>query len=148
MLNTITVMGRLTADPELRHTGNNIPVASFTLAVDRDYKDKASGEKQTDFIPVVAWRSSAEFAAKYFSKGRMAVVSGSLQMRKWTDKDGNKRVSAEILAEHIYFGDSKQSGDSAPATGGTYYGGNQGNTYGGGVSVSANDYDDDSDLPF
>ena len=89
MLNTITIMGRLTADPELRHTGNNIPVASFTLAVDRDYKDKASGEKQTDFIPVVAWRNSAEFAARYFAKGRMAVVSGSLQMRKWTDKDGN-----------------------------------------------------------
>lgn len=156
MLNTITVMGRLTADPELRHTGNNIPVASFTLAVDRDYKDKASGEKQTDFIPVVAWRNSAEFAAKYFSKGRMAVVSGSLQMRKWTDKDGNKRVSAEILAEHIYFGDSKRDGDSAPATGGTYYGGNQSNTYGGGVNVSGSDYSDygpetlgdDEALPF
>lgn len=148
MLNTITVMGRLTADPELRHTGNNIPVASFTLAVDRDYKDKASGEKQTDFIPVVAWRNSAEFAAKYFSKGRMAVVSGSLQMRKWTDKDGNKRVSAEILAEHIYFGDSKRDGDSAPATGGGTY-------YGGGVNVSGSDYSDygpelgdDEALPF
>lgn len=144
MLNTITVMGRLTADPELRHTGNNIPVASFTLAVDRDYRDKASGEKQTDFIPVVAWRNTAEFAAKYFAKGRMAVVSGSLQMRKWTDKDGNKRTSAEIMAENIYFGDSRQSSDSSPTNDpyvGSTYGGSQGNTYG-------SDYDNSMDLPF
>ena len=144
MLNTITVMGRLTADPELRHTGNNIPVASFTLAVDRDYRDKASGEKQTDFIPVVAWRNTAEFAAKYFAKGRMAVVSGSLQMRKWTDKDGNKRTYAEIMAENIYFGDSRQSSDSSPTNDpyvGSTYGGGQGNTYG-------SDYDNSMDLPF
>lgn len=144
MLNTITVMGRLTADPELRHTGNNIPVASFTLAVDRDYRDKASGEKQTDFIPVVAWRNSAEFAAKYFAKGRMAVVSGSLQMRKWTDKDGNKRTSAEIMAENIYFGDSRQSSDSSPTNDpyvGSTYGGSQESTYG-------SDCDNSMDLPF
>ena len=141
-LNTISIMGRLVRDPELRHTSNNIPVASFTLAVDRDYKDKATGEKTADFIPVVAWRNSAEFAAKYFSKGRMAVVSGSLQMRNWTDKDGNKRTTAEVLAEHIYFGDSKKDGDSAPASGG--YGG----TYYQPVDVNAADYDDDSDLPF
>lgn len=121
MLNHCTLMGRLVRDPELRHTGNNVPVASFTIAVDRDFK-AASGEKETDFVDVVAWRNTAEFVSKYFSKGRMAVVSGRLQMRKWTDKDGNKRVSAEIVADNVYFGDSKNSsasdGFSAPAADG------------------------------
>lgn len=121
MLNHIAIMGRLCKDVELRHTGNNVPVASFTIAVDRDFK-AAGGEKETDFVDIVAWRNTAEFASKYLSKGRMAVVSGRLQMRKWTDKDGNKRVSAEIVAENVYFGDSKNSsaldGFSAPVTDG------------------------------
>ena len=121
MLNHIVIMGRLCKDVELRHTGNNVPVASFTIAVDRDFK-AAGGEKETDFIDIVAWRNTAEFASKYLSKGRMAVVSGRLQMRKWTDKEGNKRVSAEIVAENVYFGDSKNSsasdGFSAPAADG------------------------------
>ena len=108
MLNHITVMGRLTRDPELRHTGSGVPVASFTLAVDRDFADKQSGKKETDFIDITAWRSTAEFVSKYFTKGRMAVASGRLQMRKWEDNDGNKRVSAEIVAENVYFGDSKK----------------------------------------
>lgn len=107
MLNNCTIMGRLTRDPELRHTGSNIPVASFTLAVDRDRKNQ-NGEKETDFIDVAAWRSTADFVSKYFAKGQMAVVSGRLQMRKWEDKDGNKRVSAEVVAENVYFGDSKK----------------------------------------
>ena len=111
MLNQIFIMGRLTRDPELRHTASGTPVASFTVAVDRDFKTK-DGEKETDFIDVVAWRSSAEFVSKHFRKGRMAVVSGRLQMRKWTDKEGNNRVSAEVVAENIYFGDSKKD-DSA-----------------------------------
>ena len=145
MLNAITIMGRLTADPELRHTGSNIPVVSFTLAVDRDFKDKATGEKQTDFIPVVAWRNTAEFAAKYFSKGRMAVVAGSLQMRKWTDKDGNKRTSAEVLAEHIYFGDSKKDGDSGGSYTGNYGDTRQSDPFGA-ADIPGDDYDDN--LPF
>ena len=112
MLNHIDLMGRLTRDPELRRTGSGIPVASFTLAVDRDFSMKGQ-EKETDFIDVVAWRSTAEFAAKYFSKGRMAVVSGRLQIRVWQDKDGNKRRSAEVMAENIYFADSRQDGGNA-----------------------------------
>lgn len=113
MLNHIIIMGRLTRDPELRRTGSGTPVASLTLAVDRDFKN-SDGEKDTDFIDVTAWRNTAEFVSKYFSKGRMAVVSGRLQIRNWTDKDGNKRRSAEVLAENVYFGDSKSDG----ATGG------------------------------
>ena len=105
MLNHITVMGRLTRDPELRRTGAGIAVASFTVAVDRDFGN--NGEKETDFIDCVAWRQTGEFVDKYFSKGRMAVVSGRLQIRSWTDKDGNKRRNAEIVADNVYFGDSK-----------------------------------------
>ena len=111
MLNRIDLMGRLVRDPELRHTGSNIPVASFTLAVDRDRKNE-SGEKETDFVDIVAWRNTADFVSKYFTKGRLAVVSGRLQMRKWTDKDGNKRTSAEVVAENVYFGDSKPNSES------------------------------------
>ena len=111
MLNHITLMGRFVRDPELRHTGSNIPVASFTLAVDRDRKNE-SGEKETDFVDIVAWRNTADFVSKYFTKGRLAVVSGRLQMRKWTDKDGNKRTSAEVVAENVYFGDSKPNSES------------------------------------
>ena len=103
-------MGRLTRDPELRCTQSQTPVASFTLAVDRDFSGRDGGEKQTDFIDCVAWRSTAEFISKYFSKGRMAVVGGRLQLRDWTDKDGNKRRSAEVIVENIYFGDSKRDG--------------------------------------
>ena len=108
MLNQITIMGRLTRDPELRRTGNGIAVASFTLAVDRDYASKETEERETDFIDVVAWRQAGEFVSKYFQKGRMAVVSGRLQIRGWTDKEGNKRRTAEVVAENIYFGDSKR----------------------------------------
>lgn len=112
MLNRIIVMGRMTRDPELRRTNSGTAVASFTVAVDRDFKSQ-SGEKETDFIDVVAWRNTAEFVSKYFSKGRMAVVEGRLQLRDWTDKDGNKRRSAEIVADSVYFGDSKRDGRDA-----------------------------------
>lgn len=114
-LNKICLMGRLTADPELRRTGSDTPVTNFTLAVDRDFKSQ-SGEKETDFIDIVAWRGTAEFVSKYFAKGRMAVVEGRLQMRPWTDKDGNKRVSAEVVADNIYFGDTKRDGSSDSGT--------------------------------
>ena len=112
MLNKIIIMGRLTRDPELRRTASSTAVAGFTLAVDRDFKSQ-NGEKSTDFIDVVAWRNAAEFVAKYFTKGRMAVVEGRLQIRDWKDKDGNNRRSAEVVAENVYFGDSKR--DGAPA---------------------------------
>jgi single-strand DNA-binding protein len=112
MLNHIVIMGRLTAAPELRYTQSNTPVVSFTLAVDRDYQQGGS-EKQTDFIPCVAWRGTAEFVSKYFTKGSMAAVSGRLQLRDWTDKDGNKRRTAEVVADSIYFGESKKR-DASP----------------------------------
>ncbi len=106
MMNHITLMGRLTRDPELRHTQSGIPVASFALAVSRDFKDKSTGEAATDFVNVVAWRHNGEFVSNYFSKGRMAVVEGRLQFRDWKDREGNSRRSPEILAERVYFGDS------------------------------------------
>ena len=115
MLNKVFIMGRLTSDPELRRTRTGTPVASFSLAVDRDFKDKQTGEKATDFIDVVAWRNTAEFVSRYFTKGRMAVVEGRLQMRDWTDKDGNKRRSAEVVADQVYFGDAGKK-DDAPTT--------------------------------
>ena len=114
MLNKIFVMGRLTRDPELRRTNNGTAVASFALAVDRDFKN-ADGTKDTDFIDIVAWRGTAEFASKYFTKGRMAVVSGRLQIRGWTDKDGSKRRTAEVNADHVYFGDSKKELQNDPS---------------------------------
>ena len=114
MLNHIVLMGRLTRDPELRRTGTGIAVASFTLAVDRDYAPKDGGQRETDFIDIVAWRSTAEFVSKYFSKGRMAVVDGRLQTNIWTDKDGNKRSSLEVVADSVYFGDSRKSEGNAP----------------------------------
>ena len=117
MLNRIIIMGRLTRDPELRRTQSGTAVTSFSLAVDRDFKSQ-SGERETDFIDVVAWRSTAEFVAKYFTKGRMAVVEGRLQLRDWKDKDGNNRRSAEVVAENVYYGDSKRDGDSAGSYGG------------------------------
>ena len=119
MLNRIVIMGRLTRDPELRRTQNGTAVTSFSIAVDRDFKSRDNGEKETDFIDIVAWRSTAEFVSKYFTKGRMAVVEGRLQIRDWKDKDGNNRRSAEVVADNIYFGDSKRDsqqsgGDYAP----------------------------------
>lgn len=136
MLNKIFIMGRLTRDPELRRTQNGTAVTSFTMAVDRDFKSQ-SGEKETDFIDVVAWRSTAEFVAKYFTKGRMAVVEGRLQIRDWTDKDGNKRRNAEVLADNIYFGDAKKDVDSGA------------NRYAGGQFVEVDeDFDADGDMPF
>ena len=114
-LNRIVLMGRLTRDPELRRTQSGTPVTSFSLAVDRDFKSQ-SGEKETDFIDIVAWRNTAEFVCNYFTKGRMAVVEGRLQIRDWKDRDGNNRRSAEVVADNVYFGDSKRDG----ASGGGY----------------------------
>ena len=158
MLNHIVLMGRLTRDPELRRTGTGIAVASFSLAVDRDYQSRDAAEKTVDFIDIVAWRNTAEFVSKYFTKGRMAVVSGRLQIRTWTDKEGTKRRTAEVVADNVYFGDSKRDGAST----GNY------NEYGNSfqappaASYSAGSYaapapaasefsmleEDDSDLPF
>lgn len=114
MLNHIVLQGRLTRDPELRRTGNGVAVASFTLAVDRDF---GKDEKETDFIDCVAWRQAGEFVSKYFSKGRMAVVSGRLQIRKWTDKDGNNRNTAEVVADNVYFADAKKEAPTEEYTG-------------------------------
>ena len=140
MLNKIFIMGRLTRDPELRITNSGTSVASFSLAVDRNYKG-ADGEKETDFIDCVAWRQTGEFAAKYFTKGRMAVVEGRLQIRPWTDKEGNNRRSAEVIVDNMYFGDSKRDGDTGGARPAS-----------GPVNVSANDWqevdEDEGDLPF
>lgn len=110
-LNKIILMGRLTSDPELRTTQSGVSVTSFTIAVDRDFKE--GGEKKTDFINIVAWRNTAEFVGKYFAKGRMAIVEGRLQMRSWEDRDGKKRVSAEVVADNVYFGDSKREEGSS-----------------------------------
>ena len=148
MLNHITIMGRLTRDPELRRTGSGVAVASFTVAVDRDFGKNENGEKETDFIDCVAWRQTGEFVAKYFAKGRMAVVSGRLQIRPWTDKDGNKRRTAEIVADNVYFGDSKRDGDS-----GSYSAAPAAPAFGGysAPSAPASDFgmlDDDATLPF
>lgn len=123
MLNRITVMGRLVRDPELRRTQNDIPVCSFSVACDRDVKDKATGERSTDFIDIVAWRSTAEFVSRYLSKGRMAVIDGRLQLRDWTDRDGNKRRSAEILASSVNFGDSRPKDQATPVPAGVSDGG-------------------------
>ena len=111
-MNQIAIMGRLTRDPELRQTPNGVPVASFSLAVNRSYTPKDGGERQTDFIDVVAWRSTAEFVSKYFIKGQMAAVTGRLQIRDWTDKDDNKRRSAEVVADNVFFTESKKSRDA------------------------------------
>ena len=166
MLNHIVLMGRLTRDPELRYTGSNVPVASFSIAVDRDFGRGENGEKQTDFINVSAWRQTGEFVSKYFTKGSMIVVSGRLQIRNWNDKDGNKRRSAEVVADNVYFGESKRSAESNSSYGGNAYGGN---SYGGSsysapasapsyggysapASAPASDFamleDDDAQLPF
>lgn len=112
MLNKCFLLGRMTKDPEIRRTNVGTAVTSFTLAVDRDFK--TNGEKETDFIDVVAWRNTAEFVSKYFSKGRMAIVEGRLQIRDWTDKNGNKRRTAEVVADNVYFGDSKKENKEEP----------------------------------
>ena len=149
MLNHIIIMGRLTRDPELRRTGSGVAVASFTLAVDRDFSPKDGGERETDFIDCVAWRQTGEFVSKYFTKGRMAVVSGRLQIRSWNDKDGNKRRTAEIVADNVYFGDSKRDGDTGSSFGAApaSFGG-----YAAPAAPAASDFamldDDDAQLPF
>ena len=154
MLNHIVIQGRFVRDPELRRTGNGTAVTSFTLAVDRDFGSKEGGEKETDFIDCVAWRQTGEFVSKYFTKGRMAVVSGRLQIRPWTDKDGNKRRTAEVVADNVYFGDSKRDGDSGSAYGNSFaapaapaFGG-----YSAPSGAPASDFamleDDDEQLPF
>ena len=168
MLNHIVIMGRLTRDPELRRTGSGIAVASFAVAVDRDIPNKESGERETDFIDCVAWRGTGEFVSKYFQKGSMIVVSGRLQIRSWTDKDGNKRRSAEIVADNVYFGSSRRDDASNGSYNNNSYGGNYGsapanNNYGGSYSAPAPSYsapasapasdfamleDDDAQLPF
>lgn len=147
MLNKIILMGRLTRDPELRRTQNGTAVTSFSIAVDRDFKNKDTGEKSTDFIDIVAWRQSAEFVCDYFSKGRMAVVEGRLQTRDWTDKDGGKRRSAEVVADNVYFGDSNKDGGNR--SGGGSYGGSYDNSY----QQPSGDFseipdDDAGELPF
>ena len=163
MLNRIILMGRLTRDPELRHTQTGTAVASFSLAVDRDFKDKTTGEKATDFIDIVAWRQTAEFVSRFLTKGRMAVVEGRLQLRDWTDRDGNKRRSAEVVADNVYFGDSKRDAEAggyaapsggfgapsggyapppAPASGGYAA------PMGGGDQFAELSDDDDGELPF
>ena len=132
-------MGRLTRDPELRRTGSGTAVSSFSIAVDRDFKGQG-GEKEADFIDIAAWRNTAEFVSKYFTKGRMAVVEGRLQIRDWKDKEGNNRRSAEVVADNVYFGDSKRDGD---AVGGSYTGGQTAQS-GGFKEID----EDDGELPF
>ena len=169
MLNHITIMGRLTRDPELRRTGTGVAVASFTVAVDRDFGKNENGEKETDFIDCVAWRNTAEFVSKYATKGRMVAVSGRLQIRGWTDKDGNKRRTAEVVADNVYFGDSRRDTEGGSFNAGNGFGGNNygGNSYGGNnysapatpnygaysaPAAPASDFamldDDDAQLPF
>ena len=148
MLNKIILMGRLTRDPELRRTGTGTAVTSFSLAVDRDFKSQ-SGEKETDFIDIVSWRSTAEFVSKYFTKGRMAVVEGRLQIRDWTDKDGGKRRSAEVVADNVYFGDSKRDGgDSSGYSAAPAYKNAAPSNFNAGGSDFAEIGEDDGELPF
>lgn len=159
MLNHIVLMGRLTRDPEVRHTTSGLPVASFTLAVDRDFAQKGA-EKQTDFINIVAWRNTAEFVGKYFTKGQLVAVSGRLQVRDWTDKDGGRRTTSEVVADNVYFAESKRDrsqqsqsygqqpyGYSSPAQS---YDNQPYSPYS--SPVSGSDFaeldDDDGDLPF
>lgn len=158
MLNKIFLMGRLVADPELKQTPSGVAVATFRIAVDRDFKNKETGERETDFVTIVTWRSTAEFVSRYFSKGRMAVVEGRLQIRPYTDRDGNKRSATEVVADNIYFGDSKRDEDGS---GGGYQPGGYGGGYGGSRQTAQGagrppqsgqfqelDDDDDGDLPF
>ena len=152
MLNRIILMGRLTRDPELRHTQSGTAVASFSLAVDRDFKSRDGGERTTDFIDIVAWRNTAEFASKYLTKGRMAVVEGRLQLRDWTDRDGNKRRSAEVVADNVYFGDSRRDGAEGGYSAPSYGAPAGGRASAPAASSSFSDFaeigEEDGDLPF
>ena len=155
MLNHITIMGRLVRDPELRRTGSGVAVASFCVAVDRDYQSKDGGERKADFINCVAWRQTGEFISKYFTKGRMIVVDGRLEMRDWTDRDGNKRTTAEINVDNAYFGDSKRDSDNSGSYGGSTYSAPAAPSYGGysaPAAAPASDFamldDNDAQLPF
>jgi len=145
-------MGRLTRDPERRETSTGTPVTSFSLAVDRGYVSRDGGERQTDFIDVVAWRNTADFVAKYFAKGQMCAVSGRLQMRDWTDKDGNKRRNAEVVADHVYFTESKKSRDASIGAGGGSPEPRESVGAGYSTPVETSDFAeldmDDGDLPF
>ena len=165
MLNHIVIMGRLTRDPELRRTGSGVAVASFSVAVDRDFAGRENGERETDFIDCVAWRNTGEFVSKYFTKGSMIVVSGRLQIRGWTDKEGNKRRTAEVVADNVYFGEGKRNSEGGSYSNGNSYGGNSygGNTYSAPAAPGYGSYaapapapasdfamldDDDAQLPF
>ena len=145
MLNHITIMGRITRDPELRRTGSGVAVTSFTVAVDRDIINKDTNERETDFIDCVAWRGSGEFVAKHFKKGSMIVVSGKLQIRGWTDKDGNKRRNAEVVVDSVYFGEAKKDSQGSNYTPSVQTGSQ-------GYAQPANDFamieDPDAQLPF
>ena len=152
MLNKVVIMGRLARDPELRRTQSGIAVTSFRLACDRDYKSQ-SGEKATDWIDIVAWRQTAEFVSKYFTKGRMAIVEGRLQTRDWADKEGNKRTTVEVVADNVYFGDSKRDGQGGDYSSNSYapaYGAPMGGYSAplGGASDFAEIDEEDGDLPF
>ncbi len=153
MLNHIVIMGRLVADPELRTTPAGVAVATVRLAVDRDFKNKQTGERETDFINVVAWRQTAEFISRYFTKGRMAVVEGRLQIRPYTDRDGNKRTAAEVVAENFYFGDSRREGESG-SYGGQPYSAPAAAPFSGGYAAPTGDdqftelVGDEDNLPF
>lgn len=152
-MNQVVLMGRLTRDPELRYTQAGTAVASFTLAVDRGYASRENGERQTDFIDIVAWRNTGEFVSKYFVKGQMAAVTGRLQIRDWTDRDGNKRRSAEVVADNVYFTESKKSRESS-GLGRSSYQPDSGNSYDVGYTepVTGSDFakldEDDGELPF
>ena len=152
MLNHITLMGRLVADPELRRTGSGVAVTTFRIAVDRDFAPKDGGERKADFITCVAWRQTGEFISKYFTKGRMIVVDGRLEMRDWTDRDGNKRTTAEVIVDNAYFGDSRRDNDGSNYSGNTYSA--PAPSYGGysAPAAPASDFamldDDDAQLPF
>ena len=177
MLNHIVLMGRLVRDPELRRTQAGVSVTTFRIAVDRDFGNRETGEREADFIDVVAWRQTGEFVSKYFAKGRMAVVSGRLQMRNWTDNNGQKRTNAEVVADNVYFGDSKRDNEGSGSYNGSSYAGGNGaynnrsyndNSYAapnGGYNAPSQGYaapaapapaasdfamleDDDSELPF
>ena len=152
MLNHIVIMGRLVRDPELRRTGSGVAVASFRVAVDRDFAPKDGGERKADFIDCVAWRQTGEFISKYFTKGRMIVVDGRLEMRDWTDKEGNKRTSAEIVVANAYFGDSRRDGDNGGNTYAAPAAPNYGEYSAPAASAPASDFamldDDDAQLPF
>ena len=151
MLNHITIMGRLTRDPELRRTGTGTAVASFTVAVDRDFGGRDGGERETDFIDCVAWRQTGEFVSKYFTKGSVIVVSGRLPIRNWNDKDGNKRRSAEVVADNVYFGESKRSNEGSSYDNNSYAAPSF-NGYAAPAAAPASDFamlsDDDAQLPF